>query len=179
MQNATALLLLLLHSAAGSLTTLKDDAQFEAEVVQDPVVWGVLFTSKTRDDDAKSKAMLQAAHGLAAGLGRAEGVTESIFILVQMGLARAPIFASQSHAKLVALHTLIVPSSLPEITLSPRKGTMANTILSCPSSVRSHAVGSASSAPCDDTYHRRRDGAAPCPARRRDSSPTLPLTSAS
>ena len=69
MQHATALLLLLLHSAAGSLTTLKDDAQFEAEVVQDPVVWGVLFTSKTRDDDAKSKAMLEAAHGLAAGLG--------------------------------------------------------------------------------------------------------------
>ena len=68
-QHAAALLLLLLHSAAGSLTTLKDDAQFEAEVVQDPVVWGVLFTSKTRDDDAKSKAMLQAAHGLAAGLG--------------------------------------------------------------------------------------------------------------
>jgi thioredoxin-like negative regulator of GroEL len=58
-----------LATAAAELVTLTTEEAFEQSVMQDSEVWAVLFTSRTRDDDPKSKAMLKAFQGLAAGLG--------------------------------------------------------------------------------------------------------------
>lgn len=63
------LLLICLATAAAELVTLTSEEAFEQVVMQDSEVWAVLFTSRTRDDDLKSKAMVEAFHGLAAGLG--------------------------------------------------------------------------------------------------------------
>jgi thioredoxin-like negative regulator of GroEL len=59
----------LLAAAAAELVTLTSEESFEQRVMQDSELWAVLFTSRTRDDDPNSEAMLQAFHGLAAGLG--------------------------------------------------------------------------------------------------------------
>ena len=60
-------LALLASCSSAEVTQLESDDDFEATVLADTSCWAVLFTSKSRDEDAKSVSYLMAFEGLAAG----------------------------------------------------------------------------------------------------------------
>eukprot|EP00967_Tisochrysis_lutea_P137204 scaffold245824_cov33-Tisochrysis_lutea.AAC.2 len=106
------LLSCLLAGARGELVRLESEEAFETEVMQDPDVWAVLFTSRTREEDERSRAMLHAFEGLAAGLGH------------QMNWGRADV----DEVKAVASEFNIRKRMLPRALLFSSRARMADVL---------------------------------------------------